>query len=110
MTIQEVLKMIRSIGMPTAYHHFGEGQEPEKPYLVYLFPGTNNFSADGIVYQAVNQLDIELYTDKKDLEAERKVEAMLKEHGFFYEKTETYLASEKMYEVLYETEVIIDAE
>lgn len=102
--------MLKSIGLPMAYHHFGEGKSPDPPFLVYLFPKANNFSADGIVYQAVNQLDIELYTDKKDLEAERKVEAMLKEHGFFYEKTETYLASEKMYEVLYETEVIIDAE
>ena len=58
------------------------------------------------VYTGVNQLDIELYTDKKDLEAERKVEAVLKKHGFFYERTETYLESEKMYEVLFETEVL----
>lgn len=65
-----------------------------------------NFSADGIVYQAINELDIELYTDRKDLEAEKKVEAVLREHGFFYEKTETYLESEKMFEVLYEMEVI----
>lgn len=36
------------------------------------------------------------------------MEAVLKEHGFFYEKTETYLESEKMYEVLYEMEVLIN--
>lgn len=108
MTEQEVFQMVKSIGLPAAYHHFEEGQSPDPPFLVYLYPGTNNFSADGTVYQGVNQLDIELYTDIKDLEAEKSVEAVLKEHGFFYEKTETYLESEKMYEVLYETEVLIN--
>lgn len=108
MTEQEVFQMIKSIGLPVAYHHFEEGQSPDPPFLVYLYPGTNNFSADGTVYQGVNQLDIELYTDIKDLEAEKRVAAVLKEHGFFYEKTETYLESEKMYEVLYETEVLIN--
>lgn len=108
MTEREVFQMIKSIGFPTAYHHFEEGQEPEKPYLVYLYPGTNNFAADGTVYQGINRLDIELYTERKELESEKRVEAVLKEHGFFYEKTETYLESEKMYEVLYEMEVLIN--
>lgn len=110
MTECDVVQMVKSMGFPTAYHHFGEGDEPEKPYIVYLYPGTNNFSADGIVYQGFNQLDIELYTEKKNLTAEKKVEAVLKKHGFYYEKTETYLTSEKMYEVLYETEVLINGE
>lgn len=108
MTGRDVFQIVKAVGFPAAYHHFEEGQEPDKPYLVYLYPGTNNFSADGVVYQGINQLDIELYTDKKDLETEKKVEAVLKEHGFFYEKTETYLESEKMYEVLYEMEVLIN--
>lgn len=108
MTEQEVFKMVKSIGLPVAYHHFEEGQEPAKPYLVYLYPETDNFSADGIVYQGINELDIELYTEKKNLETEKKVEAVLKGHGFFYEKTESYLDTEKMYEVLYEMEVLIN--
>ncbi len=108
MTEKEVYQMVKSVGLPTSYHHFEEGQSPVPPFIVYLYPGTNNFSADGTVYQGVNQLDIELYTDKKDLEAEKRVEAVLRKHSFFYEKTETYLESEKMYEVLYETEVLIN--
>ena len=104
-----VMGMIRAAGLGYEYLRYEEeGQEPEKPYVVYLYPSTDNFAADGIVYQAINELDIELYTEKKDIEAEKKVEAVLKEHGFFYEKTETYLTSEKMFEVLYETEVLIN--
>lgn len=108
MTEKEVYQMVKTIGFPAAYHHFEEGQSPDLPFLVYLYPGTNNFSADGTVYRGINQMDIELYTDKKDLSAERKVEAVLRKHGFFYEKNETYIESEKMYEVIYETEVLIN--
>lgn len=108
MTEKEVFQMVESIGLPAAYHHFDEGQSPEPPFVVYLYPGTNNFSADGVVYQGINQLDIELYTNKKDLESEKRVEAVLKKHGFFYEKNETYIETEKMYEVLYEMEVVIN--
>ena len=86
MTEKEVYQMVKSVGLPAAYHHFEEGKSPDPPFLVYLYPETNNFAADGIVYQDINQLDIELYTDKKDLEAEKRVEAVLKEHGLFYEK------------------------
>ena len=110
MTYQEVRQMVKDMVFPSAYHHFEEGQSPEPPFIVYLYPGTDNFSADGIVYQEVNELDIELYTDRKDPEAEKKVEAVLKKHGFFYKKTENYLKSEKMYEVLYEMEVLINEE
>lgn len=108
MTENTVYQMVKSIGFPMAYHHFEEGQSPYLPFLVYLYPGSHNFAADGKVYKKINQLDIELYTGKKDVEAERKVEAVLEARGLFYQKTETYLDTEKMYEVLYETEVTID--
>ena len=42
-----------------------------------------------------------------NLSAEQKVEAVLDGHGIFYEKSEVWIESEKLYEVLYqfETEV-----
>ena len=44
---------------------------------------------------------MELYTDQKDLAAERKLEDALDGCGIFYEKSETWIDSEKLYEVLY---------
>lgn len=108
MTDLEVKNMLEETGFPVSYHHFEEGEVPALPYLIYLYPGTNDFSADGVVYQGINQLDIELYTDKKDVKTEKRVEAVLKKHGFFYKKTEGYIETEKMYEVLYEMEVLIN--
>ena len=58
-----------------------------------------------MVYYRVDQLDIELYTDKKQPEQEAKLEAVLDEAGMFYNKTERFIQSEQLYEVLYEMEV-----
>ena len=44
---------------------------------------------------------LELYTDCKDLAAEQKVEDVLDAAGIFYNKSETWIGSEKLYEVLY---------
>ena len=105
MSYEEITAMLAESGLPFAYHHFAEGESPEPPFLVYLIPGSNNFSADGIVWLKVKQLDIELYTDRKDPVMEEKLEAVLDAHGLFYNRTETWIESEKMYEVLYELEV-----
>ena len=99
--MEELLQMLEEIGIPFAYHHFAEGESPEPPFICYLLPGSNNFSADGKVYYKINEVHIELYTDWKDLAVEQGVEAVLDEHGVFYNKSEVWIESEKLYEVLY---------
>lgn len=99
--MDKLLEMLREMLIPFAYDHFAEGEAPEPPFLCYLLPGSDNFSADGVVYFKVNEVRIELYTDTKDLSVEQNVEAVLDQHGFFYEKSETWIESEKLYEVLY---------
>ena len=76
--------MIEEVKLPYAYHHFVEGESPDPPFLVFLYPNSDNFAADGVVYFKVNQLNIELYTDIKDVELEETVEAVLDKHGIFY--------------------------
>ena len=105
MTTQEIYEGLKSLGYPVAYSHFAEGDVPDLPYIVYYFPGTDNFSADGIVYHQVTELNIELYTVKKDLEAEKKIGNWMTENELFYEKSEYYIESERMLQVIFETEV-----
>ena len=50
-------------------------------------------------------MNIELYTDSKDLAVEQKLEAVLDIQGIFYDKTEVWIESEKLYEVLYSFEL-----
>ena len=107
MTQKEVYEIIKSAGFPTAYHHFEEGEAPEAPFVVYLLPSSNNFAADNSVFAHIQNLHVELYTDKKDLDAETRMEKVLDRIGF-WQKSETWIASEKLYEILYELEVIIN--
>ena len=105
MTHQEVIVLLTEMDIPFAYDHFVEGESPEPPFLVFLYPGSNHFAVDGRVYFKVNRLNIELYTDKKDVELEETVEAVLDRHGIFYGKSEVWIESENLYEVLYQMEV-----
>lgn len=99
--MDSLLQLFNEIGLPFAYHHFAEGESPQPPFLVYLFPNHNDYFADGINYHRVTSVNLELYTDKKDIEMENKIEEKLREYGISYEKNEVWIASEKLYEILY---------
>ena len=86
--IIQILEELEKQGIPYAYDHFAEGEGPD--------PGT--------VYFPITEIDIELYTDKKDPEIEKRLEDQLIQSGIFFEKTETWIDSEKLYEVLYSFE------
>ena len=106
--MEKITAILEEIGLPFAYDHFAEGESPAPPFICYLIPNSDNFSADGRVYYKINEIHIELYTDFKDLSAEQKVEAVLDEHGIFYEKTEVWIESENLYEVLYTFEMEVN--
>lgn len=38
MTHEEVMAVMEKIGLPYAYHHFAEGESPDPPFLVFLYP------------------------------------------------------------------------
>ena len=99
--MDDLVRLLEETGFPFAYDHFAEGESPDPPFICYLLPQSDNFSADGKVYLKVSSVNIELYTDSKDLSVEQKLEAVLDTHGIFYDKTEVWIESEKLYEVLY---------
>ena len=103
--MDDLIKLLGETGIPFAYDHFAEGESPDPPFICYLLPQSDNFSADGKVYLKVSNVNIELYTDSKDLAVEQKLEAVLDTHGIFYDKTEVWIESEKLYEVLYSFEM-----
>ena len=110
MTYEQIAEMMEEMGLPFAYHHFAEGESPAPPFLLFLSLGENTFSADNLAYFTRHSprrpyADIELYTDKKQPELEEQVESVLSQHEIYYTKTETFIDSEELYEVLYEMEV-----
>ena len=109
MTTAEVASMIASIGLDNAYYQFDEGSGMQPPFICFYYPDNNDFVADGQNYVKVCTLAIELYTDNKDFALEQAVENVLTSNGFVYSREEIYIEDQRMYEVLYQTEVIINA-
>lgn len=108
MTISQVKDFIQSIGYPCTYYEFVTDEVPERPYVVWYFPQSADFSADGTNYQKIEQLNIELYSRTKDFDAEQRVERRLTEAGFSWTREEIPIPSESGFEVLYQTEVLLN--
>lgn len=102
-SLEELNEILKTTGYPVAYRFFETPQKP--PYICYFVTNSNNKSADNVVWQKINHIQIELYTAKKDREAEQKLEDALTSAGIFFESAETYIDSEKIYQKIYETEV-----
>lgn len=103
--MDRLLAVLREFGVPFAYDHFAEEESPEPPFLCYLLPGSNHFAADGRVYFKIHEVRLELYTDYKDMGLEQRLESLLDGARIFYQRSETWIESERLYEVLYAFEM-----
>ena len=108
MLFQEIDQMIASIGLPYAYYQFPQGTEQAAPFICFFYDLDNDFIADNTNYAKIEQLTIELYQDFWDDETERKVEAAMKEAGMVYTRERVVIVSEKLFETIYTTEVLIN--
>lgn len=119
MTYKEVYQVVSGITVststtetiPCAYWMFPEDDPnnpaPPPPFICYYYNDSNDLLADGINYQKIRGLTVELYCDNKDFTLEKAVEDKLTSNGFVYAKSEDYIESEKLYMTTFETEVII---
>ncbi|MFB8328080.1 hypothetical protein ACWGJ1_10600 [Bacillus wiedmannii] len=107
MTLGELTKILEATGYPVVYSHFtATPANPAPPYICYLVDESANLMADNKVYHKINDLNIELYTTKKDLVAEAKLEKVLDDHEIPYDSYGTFIESEKMYQKIYETRLM----
>lgn len=108
MRATDIKTMLGQTGLNKTYYSWPIGEAPALPYLVWYLPSSDNFAADDKVYSHIEQLNVELYTKTKDFEIEAAVEAVLAANNMVWEREESYLEDENMYEVLYTMEVLID--
>ncbi|MED1556798.1 hypothetical protein [Bacillus paramycoides] len=109
MTLGEFKKILDATGYPVAYSHFTAlpgNPVPKPPYICFLADGSANLMADNKVYHKINDVTIELYTIKKDLAAEAKLEQALDDNEIAYESSEVFIDSEKLFQKIYETRLI----
>lgn len=103
MTQAELLTQLKTAGYPVAYHHFTT--VPAPPYIVYFRTSDDNISSDVKVHGKFKNYLVELYTTKKDLAAEQKLEAVLNTIDTEYTTSETYIDSEALYQVIYQIQL-----
>lgn len=104
MTKKEVANIIQSFGLPWRYSHFTE--TPAPPYVVYYYPSDNDVFADDSNFINKRQLFIELFSNDGD-ETEL-IESILKQHGLTWYKSRDFLNDENIFQITYESEVIIN--
>lgn len=110
MTLQEVDNMVKSIGLPYAYFQFPEGTRQAPPFICFFYNDSDDLFADDSNYQDIRPLNIELYTSTKDFALEKTIEDTLKLNGFSYYREENFIETEKIWQIAYEMEVMINVE
>lgn len=106
--MKKLLEMLDSTGIPYAFVEFPTESDtyspPSPPFICYLIGSSNNIKADNSNWVNVHQISLELYTDHKDADIEKKVTDALNAFGFIYESEETKLDKDRLYEVIYSFE------
>lgn len=107
-TREEINAMIESMDLPFTYYQFEKGTAQAPPYVVFFYSTDSDVFADDSNYVDKEQLNVELYTRYRDFDLEKQVEAILESNGFTYGKEASFIESERLYQIAYEMEVIID--
>ena len=110
MTREEVYGMINSMNLPCAYYQFPDNTPQTPPFVVWFFSRNTDVMADNTNYVDKEVLNVELYTRNRDFEQETAVEAILTANGFTYAKEASFVEDEKIWQISYESEVIINGE
>lgn len=110
MTYLGIQETLSSSGIPFVHGQWDEEDCPPTPYGVFSLPESSFFFADNQIYEANYVFLVHLYTKQKEPSQEQKVEEVLDRMGLSYRKSEDYIKEEKVYQIEYEMEVILDDE
>lgn len=103
-TIEELADALEVL-YPTRYSHFTSKQEP--PFICYLDNGEDNFHADNVVLVEGTLINVELYTQQKDLTAEKNLKELFKLHELSYAKSPTiFIESEGIFQCVFSITLI----
>ena len=108
MTYKQVFDMLKTTNLSVVYNSWEIGSVPALPYIVFTYPNNDDLFADNTNYQTIVQLNIELYSKNKDFTTEGTLESVLKNNGIPFQKSSVWIDSEKLYQTLYTTEVLIN--
>jgi len=110
MTLSEIATMLAETNLDFCYYSYPVNQAPSLPYLIYFFPGDDDFIADNSNYLDIRRLTIELYMELLDIDftIAKSVEDILKAHNLVYTVSNDVITSDQLYRVTFESEVIFN--
>jgi len=103
MTQAELYTLLETLGLPVAYMAFSEQTDP--PFICYTFQYNQDLMADNKNDVSLDFFHVEFYADKKDLTNEAAIEALFKANKMPYGKSEVWIDSEKLIEIIYEIQL-----
>jgi len=103
MELDEIYAKLKTLKIPVAYLKFNKPQQ--LPFAVYYESGTDIQGADGYnLYRDVS-ITIELYTEVKQPQLERQIEALFRDREI-EKSSDTYLKDEDMYMTVFSFDTI----
>jgi len=109
MKLVDLVVLLNSLNIPVAFSHFKStsiSPAPNPPYITYTTPNDDGFQADNKNYHLMTDVDIELYTDKKDLQIEQQIEQLLNDNDLPFDSYQVYIDSEEVFQKTYEVRLI----
>lgn len=91
-------------GIKIPYSHFDFDREVEPPHLMSTEIDSDNFIADNKIYFEKCNARLELTTDSRDRELEKRIEEEIL-FDIIWEKEVTYIQSEKVWNISYFFEI-----
>lgn len=100
---EQIYLLLESLGIPVAYDHFIHNNEVSvsPPFILYRNDQSEQFKADDKVFYKSKEYIIDLITDKKDLMLEETLEEIFNNNSLPWEKSETYIDTEEIYQITY---------
>jgi len=95
---------VEALGLPCTYHSYKD--RPAIPFTTIVYANNNDLIADNQNYHDISNYQLEYYNKIKYPPDEQKIEDKLKELRLPYNKTEAFLESEGLRQVVYEFQLI----
>lgn len=96
-----VFNLLKTLGLPVVYGAHTE--RVKAPYLLLTGAGQDYFEADTTYYVTKDRWTVEYYFTKKDPALEARIEKLLLDNGYRYEKSEDlYLSDQEVFFLYYD--------
>lgn len=103
MSLEEIYEKLCMLGIPVAYLQFSKPQK--LPFIAYLEARTEIQGADNYNLYRRTRIRIELYSEKKNPELERKIESLFRTVEITKDG-DIYLENENMFMTVFSFETI----